>query len=70
MYFVYILQSVKDEGYYIGYTSDLHKRISEHNQGKTKSLKHRLPLKLLYYEEYHSKKQAKERETNQVVQGW
>ncbi|MCK9244949.1 MAG: GIY-YIG nuclease family protein, partial [Candidatus Marinimicrobia bacterium] len=35
MYFVYILQSQKDQGFYIGFTSNLEKRIKEHNAGKT-----------------------------------
>ena len=62
MYFVYILQSEVDNGYYVGYTSTLEERIKQHNQGKTRSLKHRIPLNLVYYEEYENKKKAKARE--------
>ena len=62
MFFVYILRSKADEGYYIGYTSNLDKRIREHNSGKTKSLKHRLPIELIYSEEYDTKRGAKARE--------
>ena len=40
MFFVYILQSEKDGGFYIGYTSDLDKRLQQHNAGKTRLLKH------------------------------
>ncbi|MGC9363771.1 MAG: GIY-YIG nuclease family protein, partial [Fidelibacterota bacterium] len=43
MYYVYILQSEKDGGFYIGYTTDLIRRIQQHNAGKTRSLKHRRP---------------------------
>ena len=68
MFFVYILRSKVDNGYYIGYTSDLNKRIREHNSGKTKSLKHRLPLELLYSEEYESKRDAKAREVQ--IKSW
>ncbi|TFB10417.1 hypothetical protein E3V55_05930 [Candidatus Marinimicrobia bacterium MT.SAG.3] len=46
----------------MGYASDLNKRIREHNSGKTKSLKHRLPLELLYSDEYESKRDAKARD--------
>ena len=52
MYFVYILQSQKDFGYYVGCTSDLQKRIFVHNSGKTSSLKKRRPLKVIYYETF------------------
>lgn len=62
MYFVYKLQSKVDDGYYIGFTANLDKRIKEHNLGKTKSLKHRLPFELIYSEEFEKKKNAKARE--------
>jgi len=62
MYFVYILQSEKDRGFYIGYTTDLVRRIHKHNSGKTQSLRHRRPLKLIYYEQLASLRDAKARE--------
>ncbi len=39
MFYVYILQSNKNKELYIGYTSDLRKRIKEHNQGLNFSTK-------------------------------
>ena len=68
MYFVYILQSKKDRGYYIGYTADLKKRVKEHNSGKTRSLRHRLPMDLIYLEEFESKWDAKARECQ--IKSW
>ena len=62
VYYVYILQSRRDNGYYIGYTADLKQRLKEHNSGKTRSLRHRLPLDLIYVEEFDSKRDAKVRE--------
>ena len=62
MYFVYILQSEKDAGFYIGFTSNLENRIKQHNAGKTKSLKHRRPLRVIYVEEFITIKEAKARE--------
>ena len=47
---------------YIGYTGDLRQRIKDHNQGKTKSIKHRIPFKLIYYEAYKNKTDARKRE--------
>jgi len=61
-YFVYLLLSLKDEGFYIGYTTDLNLRYQEHVNGKVESTKYRQPLKLIYYEAYTSKKMAEERE--------
>jgi putative endonuclease len=62
MYYVYILQSVKDDKMYIGSTSDLLKRFHDHNSRKVKSTKNRTPLKLLCYEAYLTKKLALNRE--------
>jgi len=61
-YYVYVLQSEADNTTYIGYTSDLKSRLSAHNSGKTKSLKHKLPVKLVYCEAYNSKTLAIKRE--------
>ena len=52
MYSVYILKSLKDQGYYIGCTKDLHRRVRAHNLGKTQSLKSRRPLEIIYKEDY------------------
>jgi putative endonuclease len=62
MYYVYVLKSEVDKNLYIGYTDDLKRRIEEHNQGKTKSIKHRIPFGLIYYEAYKNKTDARKRE--------
>ena len=62
MYYVYVLQSAKDGTTYIGSTEDLRARIKEHNAGKTKSLKHKIPVKLIFYEAYLTKTLARKRE--------
>ena len=54
-YFVYIFTSLKDSKRYIGMTSDLNRRLNEHNSGKVKSTKNRRPLELIYTEEFTSK---------------
>jgi putative endonuclease len=64
MFYVYILQSIKDGQIYIGYSNNLRRRIEEHNSGKNKSTKYRKPFKLVYYEAYQSQVDAKNRETN------
>ena len=64
MYYVYLLKSKikKAKNIYIGYTSDLKKRIEEHNSGVTLTTRRLLPVELIYYESYKSKEDAKKRE--------
>lgn len=62
MYYVYVLLSLKDKKLYIGFTSDLRRRLKEHNAGRNVSTKSRLPLKLIYYEAHLSKTDAVRRE--------
>jgi putative endonuclease len=62
MWFVYLIQSSIDRTFYIGYTENLKKRIIEHNQGKTKSIKNKIPYKLIYFEAYSNKTLARKRE--------
>jgi len=69
MYFVYILQSGKDNSLYIGYSSNLKIRFLTHKNGKVKSTKNKRPLKLIYYESFINSKDAKERE-KYLKTGW
>lgn len=62
MYYFYILESTKDDRLYFGYTSNLRRRLLEHNKGKTTSIKSRRPFTLRYYEAYFSQEDAKQRE--------
>ncbi len=62
MYFVYILKSQKDNGYYIGQTEDVGVRIVMHNKGRVKSTKLRIPLVLVTSEAYATRGEARKRE--------
>lgn len=62
MHFVYILKSAKDGGYYIGCTTDVMRRLKQHNSGKTQSLKNRRPLEIIYEESYSTASEAYARE--------
>lgn len=62
MYYVYVLKSKQDNKIYIGYSTDLKSRFNEHNLGKVKSTKSRIPFELVYYEAYKDKWDATKRE--------
>ena len=50
MFYVYVLLSDKDGRFYTGATSDLRRRLREHETGSVSSTKGRLPVRLVYYE--------------------
>ena len=65
---MYILECC-DKTYYTGSTIDLQKRIIQHQNGQgAKHTRDRLPLRLIYYEEYDKIYKAFIREKQ--VQGW
>jgi len=61
-YYVYVLFSLKDQGFYIGSTSDLRKRFGNHSRGEVKSTSYRRPFTLAHYEYFIVKKDALARE--------
>jgi len=69
MYYVYILQSYKDDSFYIGYTADLKRRLECHNKGESKATKFKKPYKLIFYEVFLNKVDAKNRE-EYLKSGW
>ena len=61
--FVAYLLLCADGSYYAGYTTDLTRRVAVHNAGKgAKYTKSRLPVTLVYFEEFDSEHAAKSRE--------
>ena len=62
MNYTYILEC-KDGTYYTGWTNNLEKRLKDHNEGRgAKYTKARLPVSLIYYEEFQTKEEAMRRE--------
>lgn len=62
MNYVYILLC-KDNTLYTGWTNSLEKRIKTHNNGKgAKYTRGRLPVELVYFEEFLTKSEALKRE--------
>ncbi|MDP3999482.1 MAG: GIY-YIG nuclease family protein [bacterium] len=62
MFYVYLIQSEKDNSFYIGQTEDVEKRLAKHNSGKVITTKNRVPWKLLGHEEYPDRNMARFRE--------
>lgn len=61
-YFVYVLLSLRDNKFYIGFSSNVERRLLEHQAGKNISTAHRRPLQLIFYEAFVSKEDALRRE--------
>jgi len=62
MFYVYILQTKYNDELYVGCTNNLQKRLQEHNSGKVKSTKAKIPYKLIHYEAFINKKDSFQRE--------
>ena len=62
-YYVYMLKSLEEKTVtYVGYTSDIKKRIKLHNLGKGAKFTRGRKWKLIYMEKFNSKKEAISRE--------
>ncbi len=61
-YYVYVLQSEKDNKFYTGYTKNLKLRFEQHQKGYVESTKNRRPMKIIYFECCLSKNDATHRE--------
>lgn len=62
MYYVYVLQSIKDSNLYIGSTTNLEQRLKDHQAGRVEATKNRRQLELVYYEAGLDKDKAYRRE--------
>ena len=59
--FVYILLFSNGQ-FYVGFTTDLKRRLVEHARGKVESTAKRRPLRLIHYEWYALESDARRRE--------
>ena len=57
MFYCYILKLSNNKDY-IGFSSDLRQRVEEHKLGKVFATKKFLPVKLIYYSAFFTKKKA------------
>ncbi|WP_028787727.1 GIY-YIG nuclease family protein [Terrimonas ferruginea] len=68
LHHIYILQSLRDSKYYIGYTTDVEARLKFHNAGLQRSTRHRIPFRLVLTEHYLTKQEALKREKQ--IKSW
>jgi putative endonuclease len=62
VFYVYILRSERDSGFYIGFSTNLRARLRQHQDGERFATKSRGPWKLVYYEAYTEREDAEGRE--------
>jgi len=62
VFYVYVLRSQSDSGFYIGFTTNLRTRVRQHQHGESFATKSRGPWKLIYYEAYLNQEDALGRE--------
>jgi putative endonuclease len=67
-HYVYIIQSEKDNRYYIGETADVKARLLFHNAGKQRSTKNRIPFNIVLVEEFETRELALHREKQ--IKSW
>ena len=62
LWFVYVLRSDINGDLYKGLTNYLERRLSEHNSGKNISTKAYAPWKIVYFEKFMTRIEARNRE--------
>ena len=62
MIWIYALSSQLRNYIYVGMTSDLNRRIGEHNSGKEKTTKPYRPFTLIYQEQCENRQEGRKRE--------
>ncbi len=63
-FYIYIIQSDKDQSYYKGYTEDYNARLIQHNSGLSTYTSRKIPWRLVYVEIHETKTLALKREKN------
>jgi putative endonuclease len=58
MYYAYVIKSLKDGSFYKGHCSDLEKRLKQHNDGQTESIKSKVPFVIVYSEVFELREEA------------
>jgi len=61
-FYVYVLRSLVNGRRYVGSCQDIDARLDQHNAGESKSTKHGVPWKLVYFEQVATRSAAVGRE--------
>ena len=61
MFFVYAIKSKIRNYIYVGLTKDLNERINRHNNGREKTTKPYKPFKLIYFERFRTRIEARKK---------
>lgn len=56
--YVYIIQSLKNQSFYIGSSTDYKRRLCQHNSGNVQSTKYKRPYKLVFVQQFNSLEEA------------
>ena len=59
---IYLLRSRRDNTFDVGWTTDVLRRLAEHNEGQSRVTKRKIPWQLLGFETVSSMAEAKARE--------
>ena len=62
MIFVYAIRSIYRKNIYVGMTNNLERRLNEHNNGENRSTKAYKPFELVYFEEFKTRMEARNKE--------
>ena len=62
MFFVYLLKSHFDGSFYVGYTTDLARRLEEHNEGLSRYTSRKISWEMVHTEAFETKAEALKRE--------
>ncbi len=61
-HFVYVLYSSESERFYVGMSSNVRRRLKQHNSGLVKSTKAFKPWEIQYTEKFDTRVEARKRE--------
>ncbi len=62
MIYVYVIQSARDGRLYVGMSKFVEERLKQHNKGMTSSTRFYKPWKLLFFENFENRIEARKRE--------
>jgi len=62
MFYVYAIKSTFRNYIYVGLTDDIDRRVSQHNNGKSRTTKLYRPFDLIYHESLETRPEARQRE--------